>query len=62
MGRKKKGKRYSYCSETYAFEAGQEGFYWMKYPATSFKFARGFDGAVGMRSGDKCLTNMRNRD
>lgn len=58
---KKKEKRYSYCSETCSFEAGQEGFYWMKYTATPFKFARDFEGAVGMRSEDKCLTNMKNR-
>lgn len=45
-----------------SFEAGQEGFYWMKYPAAPFKFARDFEGAVGMRREDKCLTNMRNRD
>lgn len=37
---------------------GRKDFYWIKCPATPFKFARDFEEAVGMRSEDKCLTNM----
>lgn len=61
MGRKRK-KDIATAMKRCSFEAGQEGFYWMKYPATPFKFARDFEGAVGMRSEDKCLTSIRNRD
>lgn len=61
MGEKEKEKRYSYCNELGSFEAGQEGIYWIKCPASPFKFARDFEGGVGMRSEDKCLSNMRNR-
>lgn len=42
-GEKKIRKKIHYCNETGSFEAGHEGFYWMKYPATLFKFARDFE-------------------
>ena len=44
-----------------SFEAGQEGFYRIKHPASPFRLTGDFEGAVGMRSEDECLTNISNR-
>lgn len=44
-----------------SFEAGQEGFYRIKHPAFPFRLAGAFEGAVGMRIEDECLTNTNNR-
>lgn len=44
-----------------SFEARQEGFYRIKHRVTPFRLTRDFEGAVGMRSGDECPTNISNR-
>jgi len=41
-----------------SFEAGQEGFYRIKHSASPSRLAGDFEGAVGMRSKDECLTHI----